>query len=450
MAWCKKMEKGKEYEYDTSVQYFTEEEWDAYPFAEEEKLKWFRGAKLGLFFHVGISALGKVDIGWSRGTHKFPDPLVGPIPDEIYDGWAKQIEMSDFNAGEWIDLAVKCGFRYVVIITKHHDGFHMWDSAYSDYKITNSPMGRDYLKELIDACHEKNMPVGLYYSQRDWYHPDYAPIDTTVADKILEVPFYKLKEGCELKAGETHKNYLSYMHNAVMELMGKYGKIDVLWWDSWHNGGMFTKEMWDSFELEKKVRGKQPHILINNRAGLPGDFDTPECRLGYVQRDRAWETCMPMGNDWAWTGNGLKPFKTIMQQFIYCLCGDGNYLLSIGCMPNGKLPPEETECMLKIGDFMSKWGHTIYDTRSGPWDPNEFGGSVYRGNTAYLHIVKRPENGELSFRLNQLQVENIECITNENVDAVIVDGELKIIIPDIEFIDIIIRLQMKNEITMNV
>ena len=449
MAWCKKIEQGKEYVSDSSIQYFTEEEWDVYPFAGEEKLKWFRDAKLGLFFHVGISALGKVDIGWSRGTHKFPDPLVGPIPDEVYDGWANEIKMEQFNANEWIDFAVKCGFKYVVIITKHHDGFHMWDTAYSDYKITNSPMGRDYLKELIDACHARNMPVGLYYSQRDWHHPDYAPIDTSVADKISEVPFYKLKEGCVLKAGKTHKDYLAYMHNAVLELMEKYGKIDVLWWDSWHNGGMFTKEMWDSFELERKVREKQPHILIDNRAGLPGDFDTPECRLGYVQRGRAWETCMPMGNDWAWTENGLKPFETIMQQFIYCLCGDGNYLLSIGCMPNGKLPPEETECMQRIGEFMEKWGHTIYNTRSGPWNPNEFGGCVYRGNTVYMHIVKRPDSGVIQLPLKEYSIHFAQCITGEDV-SISVDGDtLSVFIPDVEFLDIIIELRMDKEVSVS-
>ena len=449
MSWSKKVEQDKEYKQNTDVQYFTEEEWNLYPFAGEEKLKWFRKAKLGLFFHVGISALGKVDIGWSRETHKFPDPLVGPIPDEIYDSWAKQIKMENFNAGEWIDLAVKCGFKYVVIITKHHDGFHMWDTAYSDYKITNAPMGRDYLKELIDACHARNMPVGLYYSQRDWHHPDYAPIDPNIADKISDPPFYKLKDGCALKSGETHEKYLSYMHNAVTELMENYGKIDILWWDSWCYGGMFTKEMWDSIEIEKKVRERQPDILIDNRAGLPGDFDTPECRLGYVQRDRAWETCMPLGDGWAWTGNGVKSVSAVIKQFIYCLCGDGNYLLSIGCMPNGQLPPQETECMLKIGEFMENWGHTIYNTRSGPWNPNEFGGSVYRGETVYVHIVARPKNGIICLPLEEYSICSAQCITGENVAIVIQGNTLSITIPDIEILDIIIELTMDKKVTVS-
>lgn len=449
MSWSKKIEQGKEYEKDTAIQYFTEEEWNAYPFAGEEKLKWFRNAKLGLFFHVGISALGKVDIGWSRETHKFPDPLVGPIRDEIYDGWAKRIKMENFNAGEWIDFAVKCGFKYVVIITKHHDGFHMWDTTYSNYKITNSPMRRDYLKELIDACHERNMPVGLYYSQRDWHHPDYAPIDSNIADRISESPYYRLKEGCSLKAGETHQAYLTYMHGAVIELMEKYGKIDLFWWDSWYSDGMFTNEMWDSDKIEKRIRERQSNILINNRAGLPGDFDTPECRLGYVQRDRAWETCMPLGEGWAWTGNEVKPAATIIKQFIYCLCGDGNYLLSVGCMPNGQLPPQELECMLEIGKFMEKWGHTIYDTRSGPWNPNEFVGSVYRGNTVYLHIVERQKNGIICLPLKEYCINSAKCITGENVSLVIERDVLNITIPDVEALDIIIELTMDKEVVVS-
>lgn len=444
--WSLHLKEGMEYKPTTLIQPFTDEEWNRYPFAGEEKLKWFREAKLGLFLHVGISALGKVDIGWSRHTHKLPDPGEGPIPDEVYDGWATQIKMEDFDADEWIDLAVKGGFKYVVIITKHHDGFHMWDTAYSDYKITNSPMGRDYIKELTDACHKRNMPVGFYYSQRDWHHPDYEPIDVNCAVRAPEEPFYKLKDGYTLKQGKNHKKYIEYMHNAVLELMEKYGKIDVLWWDSSWYKGMYTADMWDSDELERNVRAKQPHILINNRAGLPGDFDTPECRIGHVQRERAWETCMPMGNDWAWTGRGLKPFKKIMEQFIHTICGDGNYLLSIGCMPNGKIAPEETACIQRLGSFMEQYGEAIYNTRSGPWNPSLFGGSVYRDNTVYVHIVNRPENGQLCLPLLDHKIKEISCITGESIETEIVENNLIIKIPNVEFTDIIVRIQMEEKV----
>ena len=450
MAWCKKINGEEIDESDSSIQYFSNEEWEKYPFAGEEKLKWFRDAKLGLFLHVGISAVGKVDISWTRKNHKFPDPGIGCVPDETYDGWAERLKMESFDAYEWIDIAKKGGFKYVVIITKHHDGFHMWDTAYSDYKVTNSPMGRDYVKELVDACNKINMPIGLYYSQRDWHHPDYEPIDQKTAYRIGVPPYYKLKKGRKLKSGGSHKNYIQFMSNSVLELMEKYGKIDVLWWDSWYCKGMYTAEMWDSYNLELKIRERQPHIIINNRAGLVGDFDTPECRIGYVQRDRAWETCMPMSEDWAYTEKGVKPFSTIIQQLIYSVCGDGNYLLSIGCMSNGKLPPNETQLILELGDFMKRYGNTIYNTRSGPWNPSGFGGSVYRDNFVYVHIVKRSKTREVIFPLLDYKVKSVECITEDDVDIALDSDTLRVKIPNKEFIDIILLVEMLNAVQVTV
>lgn len=432
-------------------QEFTQEEWEAYPFAGEEKLKWFKDAKLGLFFHVGISSVGGVDIGWSRHTHKLPDPGEGFVPDEEYDSWAKQLKMEEFNAEEWIDLAVRGGFRYVVIITKHHDGFHMWDTQYSEYKITNAPMGRDYLKELIDACHAKNMPVGLYYSQRDWHHEDYEPVDTQAAERCDEIPFFKMKDGKAWRYGARHPEYIKYLHNTVLELMNKYGKIDILWWDACWFGGMFLEPMWDALKLERKVRDCQPHIIINNRTSLPGDFDTPEGRVGFVQRKRAWETCMPMGKEWAWTGTELKPWKEIMQQFISSVCGDGNYLLSIGSMPNGKIAPEETDYIRRMGDWLKVYGDSVYGTRSGPWNPGYYGGSTYKNNTVYLHILNCPAQEELAFPLEGMEIKEIACVTGQQPDMV-QDGEnliLKNICLEEDCVDMIIRIEMKQKIAVS-
>lgn len=432
-------------------QVFTQEEWDAYPFADEEKMKWFKDAKLGLFFHVGISAVGGVDIGWSRHTHKLPDPGEGFIPDEEYDSWAKMLKMEEFNAGEWIDLAVRGGFKYVVIITKHHDGFHMWDTQYSDYKITNAPMGRDYLKELTDACHARNMPVGLYYSQRDWHHEDYEPVDTNAAVRCQEIPYFKMKQGEKWKYGARHPRYIKYMHDTVMELMKKYGKIDILWWDACWFGGMFLEPMWDAMKLEKEVRNCQPHIIINNRASVPGDFDTPECRVGFVQRNRAWETCMPMGKEWAWTGAELKPWKEIMHQFISSVCGGGNYLLSIGAMPNGKIAPEETEYILRIGDWLRLYGDSVYGSRSGPWNPGYYGGSTCKGNIVYLHILNCPEKEKLVLPLEDMEIEKISCLTGQQPDTQQIGGNLILsnICQEKDCVDTILCIVMKKGIVVS-
>lgn len=449
MSWSVIKQEEKTYQPEYLFQQFTQEEWKSYPFAGEEKLKWFRDGKLGLFFHVGISSVGKVDIGWSRETHKLPDPGKGFVPDEIYDGWAKEISLEEFQAEEWIDMAIDGGFRYVVIITKHHDGFHMWDTEYSDYKITNSPFGRDYLKELIDACHKKNMPVGLYYSQRDWHHPFYEPIAKESVDAIQEIPFYKVKNGETLRSGENHKKYITYMHNTVLELMKKYGKIDILWWDACWYQGMFQEWMWDSLELERKVRALQPDIIINNRASIPGDFDTPECRVGFVQRNRAWETCMPLGEEWAWTGNGIKSFNEILHQMLYSVCGDGNYLLSIGTMPNGKIAKEEQDGIRKLGEWMKKYGHTVYNTRSGPWNPGMYGGSVFRENTIYLHLMNPIGEKGLHFPLPNGEVKKICCVNGKKFSYTIKQQIL--IIHEIEENenDVILEIQMTEPIPWN-
>ena len=265
--------------------YFAPEVWDGYSFAKEEDLRWFRDAKFGLFLHVGISALGMVDISWSRETHKLPDPerWGGVVSNEVYDSWAKEIAFPAFDAKKWAALARESGFRYVVIITKHHDGFHMWDTAYSDYKITNAPFGRDYLRELVDAFRAEGLKIGFYYSQRDWHHPDYEPVPVEDAFRLDEPPYFAMKAGKTWHLTEKQKRYQRYMYDTVRELMTDYGKIDVLWWDAEWCGGMFTEEMWNTGEVEAMARQLQPHIIINNRGSLPGDFDTPECHTGFFQ-----------------------------------------------------------------------------------------------------------------------------------------------------------------------
>ena len=150
---------------------------------------------------------------------------------------------------------------------------------------------------------------------------------------------------------------------------------------------------------------------------------------------------MPLGNEWAWTGNGIKPFKTVLDQFIHAVCGDGNYLLSIGCMPNGKIAPEETESMLKLGEWLKKYGHTVYGTRSGPWIPSVFGGSVYKDDNIYVHIVSRPESGKVILPLEDNTVKSVECLTGENVKTEITDSNLIITVPESDFTDIILSIK---------
>ena len=357
-------------------QAFSQKEWDAYEKAPEESVRKFREARYGLFIHYGLSSFKAADLSWSRESHVFPDPGQGTIPDEEYDGFAKRFKMERFDATEWVETARRAGFKYIVVIAKHHDGFHMWDTAYSEHKITNSPFGRDYLKELADACHKAGMPLGVYYSQRDWRHLDYQPLVPAV--------------GAKRRAGSKHAQYIEYMHNTVRELLTHYGKIDFLWWDAvWWNG-MYHADMWQSVKIEREARRLQPHILINNRASLPGDFDTPEQRLGMFQDHRPWESCISLGPHWAWSPGEAKSKREVIRLLVGTTSGDGNLLISVGARPDGTFDPDHVQRLSEVGDWLGHYGHTIYGTRGGPWKPADWGGSTHATGRAYLHVTDWP------------------------------------------------------------
>lgn len=427
-------------------QKFSKDEWAKYPFAKIDDMKWFKDAKYGLFLHVGLSAIGKVDIGWSRETHKMPDPGKGHIPDDEYDHWKTKFTFEEFSAKEWIQLALDGGMKYLVIIAKHHDGFHMWDTAYSDHKITNTPFNRDYIKELVDECHKRKLKVGIYYSQRDWYHNDYEPVDPTKAERIDKVPFYKYGEGEHYEISTKHKRYIEYLHNSVIEIMSNYGRIDILWWDALWYGGMFLEEMWESDRLEREIRKLQPHIIINNRASLPGDFDTPEATIGMFQSHRAWETCMPLGQHWSWTDEPIKSLEEVIRQIVNCACGGGNYLLSIGCRPSGRIDDVERTRIRQIGAWLNDFGESVYKTEGGPWLPQSWGGSTYCGNIIYLHILDASKDFILPLSGNR--VESSVCLTGENVELIQEDKNLKVSVDHTTLLsaDIIIKMTMESSV----
>jgi alpha-L-fucosidase len=313
----------------------------------------------------------------------------GTVPTNKWTTWAKDLRLEKFNAAEWVALAQKCGYRYIVVTTKHHEGFHMWDTEFSDFKVTNTPFGRDYLKELTDACHAAKMPIGFYYSQRDFYHPDYQPVDHAKAETVGQY-WWKLKPGETSPLGPRHKDYIEYQFKVCRELCTKYGRIDFWWWDAVSLGGMFTAEMWDAEKLTRLVRELQPHIVMNNRCSVPGDFDTPEQRLGTYQDWRAWETCMPIQADggWAFTGAPVKPLAKRIHILVNNACGDGNTLMSWGPHWDGAFDDDQIKAQLEMADWLKRNGTSVYGTRGGPWKTGAWGGSTRRDNKAWLHVTK--------------------------------------------------------------
>jgi alpha-L-fucosidase len=368
---------------------FTKEAWAASNFATEDDLQWFRDARYGMFIHFGLSTFAKSDLSWGVcRTRKAPDVGSGPIADEVWQSWPQEFRLEKFDATEWVRIAQEANFKYIVLITKHHDGFHMWDTAESDFKITNTPFGRDLVKEVVDACHAAGMPIGLYYSQRDWYHPDYMPVDLEkVTRKDL---WWTLKPGYDSPAGERHAKYIEYQERVVRELCTKYGKIDVFWWDAFCLGNMFTAEMWEGERMTRLIRELQPGIIINNRCSVPGDFDTPEERLGAFQNWRPWESCICLTSSWSYSATPPKTLKQLVNMFTNNVCGDGNLLLSWGPHWDGEFDAAEKARLVEFGSWLKTREHTLFGTRGGPWICNSWGGSVHRGSTVHLHVTNLP------------------------------------------------------------
>ena len=369
------------------VQRFADVEWAASNFAKPAELQWFRDAKYGMFIHFGLSTHDKGDLSWgSCYTRKAPDVGNGPVPDEVWRNWPKEFSLEKFNASEWVSTAKAAGFKYLVVIAKHHEGFHMWDTAYSEFKVTHTPFRRDYLKELADACHASGMRFGLYYSQRDWYHPDYMPVDA--AKVVQNGVHWVLKSGETCPMGERHRKYIEYQFNACRELCTRYGKVDNLWWDAAWWGGMFTAAMWDGERLTRLVRTLQPGILMNNRCSVPGDFDTPEQRLGFFQDWRSWESCVCLEHGWSYTGAPPKAKDDLIRMLVNNVCCDGNLLLSWGPKWNGEFDSIQRDRLLEVGEWLRQNGQAVYGTRGGPWKFNKQLGSVRNGRTVYLHVLE--------------------------------------------------------------
>jgi len=328
------------------------------PEQTEARLSWWRKARFGLFVHWGPVSLKGTEISWSRGGERRGLTGTGSIPVDIYDNLYHHFNPTRFDAREWVSIAQAAGVKYLVFTTKHHDGFCMFDSALTDYKITNAPIGRDLTAELATACHEAGLRLGFYYSPPDWHHPDYRT--------------------------DNHERYVSYLHGQLQELCRNYGRVDIIWFDGL--GGKSTD--WRSEDLFAKIRKLQPQVLLNNRGGLPGDFDTPEQRVGRVRLDRPWESCITICRQWAWKPNDkLKSLSECIHTLVRCAGGDGNLLLNVGPMPSGEIEPRQVARLKQIGDWLRQNGQSIYATRGGPYAPAPWGASTRRDNRIYLHIL---------------------------------------------------------------
>jgi len=340
--------------------------------ATKEVVQQWQDMRFGMFVCWGPVSLTGEEIGWSRGEPSWGRrPGMrggkGPTPAKVYDNLYKTWKPEKFDARQWVQVALDAGQRYMIFLVKHHDGFCLYDTKLTDYKSTGpeSAWKVDVMKQVADACHQAGIKLIIYYSQPDWHHPDYLT--------------------------ENHDRYVEYLHGQVRELLTNYGRIDGLWFDNLRGVSPETAKLWDAENLFRMARRLQPHLIINNRCGLPADFDTPEQHIGRFQLDRPWETCMTLGTQWAWKPDDrIKSLRQCIETLVTCVVRGGNFALNTNPMPDGRIEPVQAERFREIGAWMKKHGESVYGTRGGPFRSAAWGGTTHRGNKVFVHVLKWP------------------------------------------------------------
>ena len=319
-----------------------------------EALKWFKQARFGMFIHWGIySILGRGE--WVMYHQK--------IPVHEYEKLQQQFNPTKFNADEWVLLAKQAGMKYMTFTSKHHDGFCMFNSKLTRYSSWYAPCHKDFVKELTDACHRHGLRIFYYYSLLDWHHPDYK----------TNLP-----------------RYVQYAHGQIRELCTNYGKIAGIWFDG---GWEHSAEEWHSKELIDMIRSLQPWALVNNRARYDGDFGTPEQRIPGARSRQLFECCFTINHSWGHNARD-RNFKSAIQliQMLADIVGKGgNLLLNVGPLPTGEIPEQQAYRLRQVGQWMKKYGESIYGCDASPFPKTPWGRCTSKGNKLYLHIFNWPD-----------------------------------------------------------
>ena len=359
----------------------------------EKRMAWFTEARFGMFIHWGlysIPARGE----WLRSTEE--------MPEEQYMQYFDEFDPKDYDPKAWARMAREAGMKYVVLTAKHHDGFCLFDSKYTDFKSTNTKAHRDLVREYVDAVRAEGLKVGLYYSLLDWHHEDYPHY----GDKI-----HPMRNHPECSnEGKDFSHYVEYFHNQVRELCTNYGKIDLLWFDFSYDD--MRGEKWGATKLMEMVRSLQPDVIIDNRLEVSGegrgslweckptpyhgDFVTPEQMIppeGIVDRNNdpmVWEACVTMNRNWGFNGTDhmFKPSSMLIKKLVDCVSKGGNMILNVGPDARGNFPDESVRILHEIGVWMRKNSDSIYGCGASPIPKPEYGRITQKGNTCYYHLYE--------------------------------------------------------------
>jgi alpha-L-fucosidase len=404
---------------------------------KDERMAWWREARFGMFIHWGIYS---VPAGTYKGERvgSIGEWIMhnGRIPVPEYEKFAAQFNPIGFNADEWVRIAKNAGMKYIVITSKHHDGFCLWDSKVTDYDVVDAtPFKRDILKELAAACKKNGIRLCFYHSIMDWHNPD------------AQAPFYPNYNDTN-KSNPNFDRYVEeYMKPQLRELLTNYGPIGVLWFD-----GEWVKD-WTEAKgkaLYEYVRSLQPNIIINNRVGKgrkgmeglsaseedAGDFGTPEQQVppsGLPGVD--WETCMTMNDTWGYKSydENWKSSEDLIRTLVDVASKGGNFLLNVGPMPEGLIPRESVQRLEDMGQWMKVNSESIYGTTASPIGRPNWGRCTAKGNKLYLHVFDWPASGKLEVPLATGEVRKAYLLANQRgreVSATRLGDKLMVLLPE--------------------
>ncbi len=341
-------------------------------------MAWFDAARFGMFIHWGAYSQRGIEASW---------PLYAGNPTRTeYEALATTFDPTKFDPVAIAKLAKRAGMKYVILTSKHHDGYAMFDTKLSDYGIMHSPYGKNIARMLGDAVRAEGLKFGFYFSLCDWHNPDYmtAPMQGNPGPGMLPQ---------ELDPARWDR-FIDFMHGQVRELCTEYGKLGVIWFDG---GWEHTPAQWKAHELCQMIRTLQPGILINDRAGTDGDYGTPEQTVPEGGLGHPWETCMTINNTWAYNPTDLayKSTDDLLGILAKTASGGGNLLLNIGPMPTGEIQPEFTDRLDAMGQWLKANGASIYGTHAGPRKVCPAQRVTMVPGRLFIHIIAPPEGGRL-------------------------------------------------------
>jgi alpha-L-fucosidase len=359
---------------------------------KQERMAWWTHDRFGMFIHWGLYSL-PARHEWVKNYER--------MTDEQYQRYFDNFNPDLYNPKEWAQKAKGAGMKYVVLTTKHHDGFCLFDSEYTSYKATNTPIGRDLVKEYVEACRAEGLKVGFYYSLLDWHHPDFT------TDEFHSQRVNDANEYSSLNKGRDMNKYREYLHNQVRELLTNYGKIDLLWLDFSYPGenGKGAKD-WNSVNLLKMVRSLQPGIIINDRLDLDKyedgwDFTTHEqykvSKWPEVNGKKApWETCQTFSGSWGYHRDEYtwKDDKQLLVLLIETVSKGGNLILNVGPTARGVFDDRVDASLAAFGDWIKYNSRSIYGCTEAPKDFEVPAMSLLtynpETNRLYIHLLDYP------------------------------------------------------------